>query len=117
MDNIKRLGTPLLVLILAALITRLMNAYMHIPYQSMILLIIEVTSLFLFGMFLNKSHGRRNGSVFKKVFAIVFPVLFLFLQLGFFSFDWLEQFLYLIGGTNAFYIKMMYIYCGYLFGD
>ena len=33
------------------------------------------------------------------------------------SFDWLEQFLYLIGGTNAFYIKMMYIYCGYLFGD
>lgn len=47
MDNIKRLGTPLLVLILAALITRLMNAYMHIPYQSMILLIIEVTSLFL----------------------------------------------------------------------
>ena len=117
MDNIKRLGTPLLVLILAALITRLMNAYMHIPYQSMILLIIEVTSLFLFGMFLNKSHDRRYGSVFKKVFAIVFTVLFLFLQLGFFSFDWLEQFLYLIGGTNAFYIKMMYIYCGYLFGD
>lgn len=51
------------------------------------------------------------------MFAIVFTVLFLFLQLGFFSFDWLEQFLYLIGGTNAFYIKMMYIYCGYLFGD
>ena len=71
MDNIKRLGTPLLVLILAALITRLMNAYMHIPYQSMILLIIEVTSLFLFGMFLNKSHGRRNGSVFKKGFLFL----------------------------------------------
>ncbi len=117
MNDIKRLGMPLLVLIVAAFITRLMNAYMSIPYQWMILLIIEVTSLFLFGMLLNKSHNKRNGSVFKKVFAIVFTVLFLCLQLGFFSFSWLNQFLELIGGSNVFYIKMMYIYCGYLFGD
>ena len=117
MNDIKRLGTPLLVLILAALITRLMNAYMQIPYQNMILLIVEVASLFLFGMFLNKSHGRRNGGVFKKVLAIVFTILFLCLQLGFFSFSWLNQFLDLIGGNYVFYIKMMYIYCGYLFGD
>lgn len=60
MDNIKRLGTPLLVLILAALITRLMNAYMHIPYQSMILLIIEVTSLFLFGMFPTRAMAEET---------------------------------------------------------
>lgn len=117
MSDIKRLGTPLLVLIIAALITRLMNAYVNIPYQWMILLIVEVVSLFLFGMFLNKSHNKRNGSVFKKVFAIVFTILFLSLQLGFFSFPWLNQFLVLIGGSNVFYIKMMYIYCGYLFGD
>lgn len=89
MDDVKRLGTPLLIIIMVA-------------------------SLFMFGVSLNRK--KRSNAVFRKVVAIVIVLLLLFMQLGFLDLAVVNRwFAYL--GMGSFYINMLYIFCGYLFID
>ena len=54
MDDVKRLGYPAAIIALSALIVKLFQQYIHIPYQTTVITIIIVLALFLFGMSLNK---------------------------------------------------------------
>ncbi len=55
MDDVKRLGYPVLIIFLSALIVKLINTYFYSSFTSMLLTIITVSALFLFGTSLNKA--------------------------------------------------------------
>ena len=111
MDDVKRLGTPLLIIVLSAFLTKLVETWLKGSFVHTLLIIIMVASLFMFGVSLN-----RSNAVFRKVVAIVIVLLLLFMQLGFLDLAVVNRwFAYL--GMGSFYINMLYIFCGYLFID
>lgn len=116
MDEIKRLGYPVLIIFLSALITRFLEMYLVMDYSAQIIKLIVVGSLFLFGTSLNKSRKRRTSSVFKKTIAILLTLLLLCMQFGLFH---IPAFSHLLSyfGVDAFFINMLYIFSGYLFVD
>lgn len=117
MDDFKRLGYPILIIFLSALIVKLMNMYIVMNnFMSTLLTIITVSALFLFGTSLNKSRKKRSNAVFKKVFAIIIVVFILLMQLGLFTLPIVAEVLFFFG-VNSFFINMIYIFCGYLFVD
>ena len=107
MEDVKRLGFPLLIIVLSAFLSRLLETLM---------VILIVSALFLFGVSLNKSRKKRSNAVFKKVVAILVVILMLFMQLGYFTLPIMQNVFTLIG-IDAFYMNMLYIFCGYLFVD
>lgn len=114
MDDIKRLGTPLLIIVLSAFLTKLVETWLKGSFIHTLLIIIMVASLFMFGVSLN--WKKRSNAVFRKVIAIVIVLLLLFMQLGYLDLAMVSQwFAYL--GIDTFYIHMLYIFCGYLFVD
>lgn len=116
MDDIKRLGFPLLIIVLSAFLSRLINIYLQGSFVQTLMVILIVTALFFFGVSLNKSRKKRSNAVFKKVFAILVVILMLFMQLGYFTLPIMKNVFEFIG-IDAFYINMLYIFCGYLFVD
>ena len=114
MSDIKRLGTPILIIVLSAFLTKLVETWLHGSFVHTLLVIIMVASLFMFGVSLN--HKKRSNAVFRKVVAIVIVLLLFFMQLGYLNLAVVNQvFAYL--GMDAFYMNMLYIFCGYLFVD
>lgn len=116
MDDLKRLGYPVLIIFLSALIVKLLDQYLVFPYTSMLITILVASALFLFGTSLNKSRKKRNQSAFKKVIAILIIVLLLLMQLEYFHIPYIDK-VFDLFGIGAFFINMIYIYCGYLFAD
>ena len=92
MEDTKRLGIPLLLILFSALAVKLIHRFFTFSFTPTLITFLIVCSLFLFGMVLNKSRKRRNPAVFKKD-----------------AFDFF--------GVDGFYINMIYIFCGYLFAD
>lgn len=114
MDDVKRLGTPLLIIVLSAFLTKLVETWLKGGFVHTLLIIIMVASLFMFGVSLNRK--KRSNAVFRKVVAIVIVLLLLFMQLGYLDLAIVNRwFVYL--GMGSFYINMLYIFCGYLFVD
>ena len=112
MDDVKRLGTPLLIIVLSAFLTKLVETWLKGGFVHTLLIIIMVASLF--GVSLNRK--KRSNAVFRKVVAIVIVLLLLFMQLGYLDLAIVNRwFAYL--GMGSFYINMLYIFCGYLFVD
>lgn len=116
MDDFKRLGYPVLIIFLSAFVIKLIDLYFVFKYTSMLITILTVVALFLFGTTLNKSRKRRNPSAFKKVFAILIMILLLLMQLGYFQIPYVST-TFNFFGVDAFFINMIYIFCGYLFAD
>lgn len=116
MDDVKRLGFPILIIALSAFLTKLIETYLSGSYVYTIIVIVTVSALFMFGVSLNKSRKKRSNAIFPKVFAVVLVILLLFMQLGYFKIPYVsEAFSFL--GIDAFYMNMIYIFCGYLFVD
>ena len=110
MDDVKRLGTPLLIIVLSAFLTKLVETWLKGGFVHTLLIIIMVASLFMFGVSLNRK--KRSNAVYRKVVAIVIVLLLLgYLDLAIVN----RWFAYL--GMGSFYINMLYIFCGYLFVD
>lgn len=116
MDDIKRLGYPMLIIFLSAFIVKLINTYFISNFTSILLTIITVSALFLFGTSLNKSRKRRNPAVLKKVVAIILVLFLVLMQLGLFEIAIVSEVLFFFG-VNSFFINMIYIFCGYMFVD
>ena len=116
MDDLKRLGYPILIIFLSAFLIKLIDLYITGNFVSLLITIITVSALFLFGTSLNKSRKKRTQSVFKKVWAIIIVVFLVLMQLGLFSIDVVEDILFFFG-VHSFFINMIYIFCGYLFVD
>ena len=85
MDDLKRLGFPILIIALSAFLTKLIETYLSGAYVYSLLIIVTVSALFMFGVSLNKSRKKRSNAVFPKVFAVVLVILLLFTQLGYFK--------------------------------
>lgn len=116
MSDVKRLALPLVIIIVSAFITQWIQQYMSGEFVHTILVIITIAALFAFGVALHGGAKKASKAVFRKVAAIVIVILLLFMQLGYFSLPAIEQvFTYL--GLDAFYMNMIYIFCGYLFVD
>lgn len=114
MGDTRRLGFPLLIIIVSAILTKLVERWLYGGFVHTLLVIIMVVSLFMFGVALNPK--RRSNAVFRKVVAIVIALLLFFMQLGFLNLAFVNNwFAYL--GMDSFYINMLYIFCGYLFID
>lgn len=114
MDDIKRLGTPLLIIILSAFLTKLVETWLNGSFIHTLLTLILVASLFMFGVSLNRK--KRSNAVFRKVIAIVVVLLLLFMQLGYLDLGIINRWFTFLG-IDTFYIHMLYIFCGYLFVD
>lgn len=116
MEDTKRLGIPFLIILFSALAVKLINRFFTSSFTPTLLTFLIVCSLFLFGMVLNKSRKRRNPAVFKKVLAILVMVLLMLMQMGYFTLPLMKD-AFDFFGVDAFYINMIYIFCGYLFAD
>lgn len=66
MEDVKRLGFPLLIIVLSAFLSRLLETYLHGSFVHTLMVILIVSALFLFGVSLNKSRKKRSNAVFKK---------------------------------------------------
>lgn len=116
MDDTKRLGVPVLIIFISALLVKLINRYISFSFTPTLLTFLIVAALFFFGMVLNKSRKRRNPAVFKKVFAVLFMVLLMLTQMGYIQLPFITN-TFDFFGVDAFFINMIYIFCGYLFAD
>ena len=117
MNDFKRLGYPVAIIFISALLFKLMNMYLSKDVLILnVMSILTASALFLFGLSLNKNRRRRSSAVFTKVVAILIVIFLLLMQLGIFSFDIVNDVLFFFG-VNSFFINMIYIFCGYLFVD
>ena len=116
MDDVKRLGFPVLVIVVSAVLTKLIETYLTGAFVSTLLIIVTVSALFMFGVSLNRNRKKKSNAIFRKVFAVVVVVLLLFTQLGYFRIPYVSDWMAYLG-MAAFYINMLYIFCGYLFVD
>lgn len=116
MEDVKRLGWPFLVIVISAFITKLLQTYTAVGYDSTLMTMLIVIALCLFGFSLNKNRKKKSSAVFKKVIAILVIILLLFMQLGYFTIPYVST-AFNFFGIDAFYINMIYIFCGYLFAD
>lgn len=116
MSDFRKLGIPFLIIFISALVTKLSSIYLSGILTSTIFKILIVIALCVFGASLNVSRKKRNYSVWKKVVSILMVIFLLFMQLGLFSFSSVAH-LFSIFGIDAFYINMLYIFCGYMFVD
>ena len=108
MDDVKRLGFPVLVIVVSAVLTKLIETYLTGAFVSTLLIIVTVS--------LNRNRKKKSNAIFRKVFAVVVVVLLLFTQLGYFRIPYVSDWMAYLG-MGAFYINMLYIFCGYLFVD
>lgn len=116
MKDVKRFGLPLLIVIVGAFITQLLEQYATGMYGNTIRIVWNVAITFGFGVALHGSTKKASNAVFRKVIAIVLTILLLFMQLGYFTFPAMESLFKGLGLTSMF-INMLYIFCGYMFVD
>lgn len=116
MNELKRLGYPVLIICLAAFFNKLIEKYIVGNITHTLLILVSVGFLFLFGISLNKSRKKKSNAIFRKALAIIILILLLCMQLGYFELPYISSwFTYL--GMESFYMNMLYIFCGYLFVD
>lgn len=114
MSDFRKLGVPLLIIFISALITKLISIYLSGVLSDTLYKIIVVIALCVFGASLNVKH--RSKSVWKKVIAVLVIIFLLFMQLNLFTFATVAE-VFDFFGVGAFYINMLYILCGYLLVD
>lgn len=116
MSDFRKLGIPFLIIFVSALVTKLSSIYLSGFFTPTLFKVLVVVALCLFGASLNASRKKRSYTVWKKVVSILMVIFLLFMQLGLFSFASVAQ-IFSIFGVDAFYINMLYIFCGYMFVD
>ncbi|MFV0381921.1 MAG: amino acid permease [Breznakia sp.] len=116
MSDMRKLGIPLLLIFISALLTKLLTMYVLLDATVTLVKIIVVITLCLFGASLNVTRGKRHGATWKKITAVLLVVFLLFMQLDLFTFTSVSE-VFSFFGMNTFYINMLYIYCGYVFVD
>lgn len=116
MSDFRKLGVPFLIIFLSALATKLISTYLSMFLTTALYKIIVVIALCTFGYFLNVSRRRRSDTVWKKVIAVLIVIFLLFMQLNLFTFSSVAS-LFSFFGIDAFYINMLYIFCGYMIAD
>lgn len=116
MGDFRKLGVPFLVIFISALLFKILSLYVIQDLNSTLYKFIMVIALFVFGATLNVVRGKRSESVYKKLISVLVVLFLLFMQLNWFTFSSVTS-LFAFFGIDAFYINMLYIYCGYLFVD
>lgn len=116
MKDMKRLGFPILIICVAAFLTKVIECYFLEDAVYQILSIMTVALLFMFGISLNKDRKKKNKSIIRKAVASLIVTLLMFMQLGNFELPYVSSWFVFLG-IKSFYINMLYIFCGYLFVD
>lgn len=114
MNDTRRLGMPILVMIVSTLIFYVINRYFVSDVASTLLILIFDVSLFLFGIALN--NKKKSHSVYRKVIALVCGIVLVFIQLGAVSLPFVET-LKAFFAINPYLVSMLFIYFGFLFVD
>ena len=71
MDDLKRLGYPILIIFLSAFLIKLIDLYITGNFVSLLITIITVSALFLFGTSLNKSRRKEPNRYSKKYWLLL----------------------------------------------
>ena len=116
MSDFRKLGVPFIIIFVSALVTKLISTYFLDAMSTTLVKIIIVIALCIFGASLNVSRRKRSSSVWKKVVAVLMILFLVFMQLDLFTFASVSQ-IFSYFGVDAFYINMLYIFCGYLMVD
>lgn len=114
MNDTRRLGLPVVVMVISTLVFYLINRYIVSHIATTLLVIIFDCSLFLFGIALNGK--KRSHSVYRKVIAMVCSIILLFIQLGAVSLPFVDT-LKAFFVINPYLLSMLFIYFGFLFVD
>ena len=114
MSDFRKLGIPFIIIFISALVDKLCSTYASALFTSTTFKILIVIALCIFGASLNANKGRGGKSVAKKVIAILIVIFLLFMQLNLFTFSSVAT-VFNFFGIDAFYINMLYIFCGYMF--
>lgn len=114
MNDTRRLGMPVIVMVISTLIFYLIHNYMHSDIATTLMIIIFDIALFLFGATLNGK--KRSHSVYRKVIALVLSIILLFIQVGAVSLPFVET-LKAFLAINPYLLSMLFIYFGFLFMD
>ncbi|MEG0737072.1 MAG: amino acid permease [Longicatena sp.] len=114
MNDSRRLGMPILVMVVFTTLFYLINTYLHSEITNTILTIIFDISLFMFGVTLNGK--KKSHSVYRKVLALVLTIILVFIQLGVVSMPFVAT-LQTFFSINPYLISMLFIYFGFLFMD
>lgn len=116
MEDIKRLGLPILLILISAFLVRLFSVYLPTIFTNTLATIFYASILFMFGITLHRNMRKRSNAVFRKVIAILGFVMLLFYQLNVFTVSFIDHmFAYL--GIQGIFLSMLYIYFGYVFVD
>lgn len=116
MDDLKKIGFPILLIWLSAFSIKVLKTYFNTSLSNTIISLVMVITLFFFGFLLNKNRKRRSESVFKKVVSILVLILLYLMQYGYLN-NMTFYNIFNIFGINEYFINMIYILCGYIFGD
>lgn len=114
MRDSRRLGMPILVMLISTILFYLLQTYIHTNWMQMMITILSDVSLFVFGMMLNAK--KRSHCVFRKVIALVLSIILLCIQIGAVSLPFvatLKDFLQI----NPYLLSMLFSYFGFLFMD
>lgn len=114
MDTLKRLGFPFAVVIISALLSRLLQTYVHAGFMKSFMIVFTAGSMFLFGTALRPFSRKKHPAVFVKVVAIVLFLLLLFLQLDVLRLSIFSDALRFLGISGV-YMYLLYVFCGYMF--
>ena len=113
MSDFRKLGIPFIIIFISALASKLCSMYLPMMVTSSMFKVLMVAALCIFGASLNANKRRGGRSVVKKVVAILMIIFLLFMQLQLFTFASVAN-TFNFFGVDAFYINMLYIFCGYL---
>lgn len=115
MNDAKRLGLPLGIILFGAFAIWFIDSYLVMnEVLNFLRTLVIVVCYFFFGYYLNKK--KRSNAVFKKVIAILLTVLLTCMRYDLFAnVPFINMILHAFG--NEGFTIMLYIYCGYLFAD
>lgn len=116
MKELKWLKSPLAIILISVCLIKLIDTFLVFSFTPALITFLVAVSLFLFGMFLNKNRKRHASDILKKVLAILLMVLCVLMQMGYFSLPFMKD-AFDVVGTDAFFIHMIYVFCGHMFAD
>lgn len=115
MNDTKRLGLPLAIILFGAFAIWFVDTYLVMnTVLEFLRTILIVACFFFFGYYLNKK--KKSNAVFKKVIAILLTILLTCMRYDMFANIPFIGIILSAFGSEGFSL-MLYIYCGYLFAD
>lgn len=116
MEDVKRLGLPLLIVVVSACLTQWIQRFITGQVANTLMITIQAIALFIFGMALHGNLKKTSKAVYRKVIAIIIVFILFCMQMNYIAIPALHN-LFTVLGLHSIYMHMLYVFCGYVFVD